>query len=243
MIIKLKSNIISLLRLVRAPIVRQIKRTSSDIRLVNSTNPLKPISIKYGYDRGAPIDRVYIESFLEDNKDSIKGRCLEIHDTAYIKKFGGKKVAHSDALDIDTSNKQANIYGDLRNLKETINDNTYDCLVITHTINIIDDVDAAISECHRILKPGGILLLTIPGFIGPVIDIDKSFWRFNKNNTRYILKKKFDNNSIQTISYGNVLAGQAFLTGLSTEELSKSEISYNDPHFPIVIGAKAIKLR
>ena len=241
MIIQLKSKIIKFIRLIRAPIMRQLKKPLLDIRLVNSINPVIPLSTKYGFDRGTPIDRIYIESFLNSNKDYIKGTCLEIHDIAYTKKFGGNKVSQSDSLDINIANKEANIYGDLRNLKEIINNDTYDCLIITHTINVIDDLDAVISECHRILKPGGTLLLTIPGFIGPVIDLDKSFWRFNKNNTRYILEKKFNKNSIQIISCGNVLAGQAFLTGLAAEELSKSEINYNDPHFPIVIGAIAIK--
>lgn len=238
-IIKLK--ILDILRFIRAPLMRIIKPAKKDIRIVNSLNPLLPISLKYGYDRGTPIDRIYIESFIGNQKDLIKGKCLEIHDNAYTVKFGGDRVTQSDALDINTTNKQSNIYGDLRNLRGVIEDDAYDCLIITHTINIIDDINSALSECYRVLKPGGVLILTVPGPIGPVVDISKSFWRFNLNNTEYLLSKFFKKENMKFKSYGNVLAGQAFLTGLSAEELSKEEIEFNDPHFPICIGAVAIK--
>jgi hypothetical protein len=237
----IKNIIIGILRVIRAPIMRVVKPGRKDVRFVNASNPLKPLSLKYGYDRGTPIDRIYIEDYMDKHKDLIKGRCLEIHDCAYTKRFGGKNVTHCDALDIDTTNKEANIYGDLRNLKGIIEDNTYNCLIITHTINIIDDVDAALQECYRILKPGGALILTVPGFIGPVVEVSRSFWRFNRNNTRHLISRHFEKDPYDVVTYGNVLAGQAFLTGLAAEELSREELMFNDPHYPIAVGAVAIK--
>ncbi|MGB2696377.1 MAG: class I SAM-dependent methyltransferase, partial [Candidatus Zixiibacteriota bacterium] len=49
---------------------------------------LSPISRQFGFDRGKPIDRYYIENFLNENKHFIRGRVLEIGDNSYTKKYG-----------------------------------------------------------------------------------------------------------------------------------------------------------
>src|SRR3972149_8901614 len=118
----------------------------------------KPLSHKFGFDRGNPIDRYWIEKFLTANKKLITGRCLEVTDSFYTIKFG-LKVTKSDVLDINPKNKLATIHGDLKHLT-TVKSNTYDCLILTHVLGLIDDVQAAACECHRILKPGGVLLFT-----------------------------------------------------------------------------------
>jgi hypothetical protein len=81
-------------------------------------NSLQPMSSVFGFDRGLPIDRYYIESFLEKNKKFIKGHCLEVHDSAYTIKYGEDRVTSYDAVDVDTSNTQANIYADLADAKK-----------------------------------------------------------------------------------------------------------------------------
>src|SRR4051794_37443694 len=48
-----------------------------------------PISTVFGFDRGTPIDRYYIETFLSKNADDIRGRVLEIGDNSYTVRFGG----------------------------------------------------------------------------------------------------------------------------------------------------------
>lgn len=73
---------------------------------------LHPISSKFGFDRGTPIDRYYIEKFLNNYREYIHGKCLEITDNTYTKRFGGKEVVQSDVLDINTANLKANtIFG------------------------------------------------------------------------------------------------------------------------------------
>lgn len=224
---------------VRAFVMKIIKPRKNYFLFPVPKKSLKPISNVYGFDRGLPIDRYYIEKFLNGQASYIKGVCLEIHDTHYIKKYGGNKVAHADGLDIDRRNKIANIYGDLRHL-DNMKSNTYDCLIITHTFGVIDDYEAAISECARILKPGGAMLVTVTA-IGPAHDVNINFWRFTTASMRYVLGKYFDKKTLFVRSYGNVLAGQCFWVGLGTEELTRDELDYDDPHFPIIIGARVTK--
>src|SRR5690242_6820169 len=51
-----------------------------------------PVSRDYGYDRGLPVDRHYIETFLSSLQMDICGRVLEIGDNTYTRRFGGDRV-------------------------------------------------------------------------------------------------------------------------------------------------------
>jgi len=229
-----------MLRKIRAPLYRFIWPKSNYFFFTRTEKYLTPLSNRYGFDRGKPIDRYYIEKFLSENADCIKGRCLEVTDNNYTAKFGGNKVVVSDVLDIDTSNKLANIHGDIRNLKNTIKDDTYDCIILAQTLGIIDDCESVIKECYRILKPGGIILITATA-ISPVLDLENNYWRFTIASMAYVLKKYFSANKIMVNPYGNVLTGQSYWVGASQEELTKKQLEYNDPKFPVIITAKATK--
>jgi hypothetical protein len=171
----------------------------------------KPISNEYGFDRGTPIDRYYIENFLESNKSLITGDCLELLNSNYTDKFG-KNVIKSDILDINTDNKKATIYGDLRNLSNVL-DSTYDCIILTQVFQFIDDVSSAIKECHRILKPGGVLLVTVPtlGRVDCMSGIQGDYWRFTTASASYLFKKYFSTDKLEINSFGNVSAAINFL--------------------------------
>ena len=120
------------------------------------------VSRKFGYDRGQPIDRYYIENFLGCQAKDIKGRVLEIKDDTYSRRYGGSRVEVSDVLDILEDNPWATVVADLTHAPHVPSD-TFDCILCTQTLHLIYDVRSAISTLHRILKPGGVLLVTVPG--------------------------------------------------------------------------------
>jgi SAM-dependent methyltransferase len=219
----------SLLRRVRA-FITKILFPKSGYWL--ATKSIKPLSTKFGYDRGKPIDRYWIENFLTVNKAAIHGRVLEIVDNTYTRTFG-HDVHTSDVLDLDLKNKQANIKGNLKNVPH-IKDNTYDCVILTQVLGMIDDYDSALSECYRILKPDGTLLVTVSCFSSLRSGLEYNFWRFTPASANYVMKKHFKN--VKVTSYGNVLSGQSFWVGLAQEELTKEELDYNDPYYPCVLG-------
>jgi len=87
---------------------------------------LEPISKVFGFDRGTPIDRVYIEHFLKLNKQYIQGVVCEIAEDTYSKKFGSNIKAY-EVLHYTNDNPKATIVGDLtdtstlpQNLKLTV---------------------------------------------------------------------------------------------------------------------------
>ncbi len=203
---------------------------------------LKPLSHNYGASRGTPLDRYYIESFLAENSQHIKGRCLEVKDNNYTKKFGGSNVSKSDILDIDKSNASATIYGDLRNAVN-ITDDSFDCIILTQVLQFVNDVPAVIKECFRILKPNGCLLITAPSIsrIDVRAGVTGDFWRFTTKGLEYLLKKSFAPEKTETKSLGNVLSGVGFWVGQALEEFSKKELDHNDLNFPVIITAKVFK--
>ena len=127
---------------------------------------LAPISRKFGVDRGLPIDRFYVERFLDAHADDIRGHVLEIGEDTYTRRFGGARVMASDVLHVSADNPAATIVADLADAPQ-IPDDRFDAIILTQTLQLIFDPPAAIRTLHRILKPGGTLLVTVPG-ITPV---------------------------------------------------------------------------
>ncbi|MFJ2032004.1 hypothetical protein [Streptosporangium sp. NPDC087985] len=63
--------------------------------------PVEPVSDFYGYDRGTPIDRHYIEAFLGQHADRIAGHVAEIKDDTYACRFGAGRPHTTTVIDID----------------------------------------------------------------------------------------------------------------------------------------------
>lgn len=206
----------------------------------------KPFSDDFGYDRGGPVDRYYIESFLQKNAADIKGRVLEIGDNAYTMQFGNTNVAKSDVLHIYPDNPAATIVGDLSKANEIpIADNTFDCIVLTQTLHLIYDFHAAIQQCHRILKPGGVLLLTVPG----ISHIDSGdwgknwLWSFNTHSITKIMEEDFKPGEIEIKNYGNVMVATAFIWGVGLTEIKQRyKLDQHDPSYQVIISVRAKKL-
>lgn len=203
---------------------------------------VRPLSQHWGWDRGTPIDRYYIERFLESHRADIRGRVLEVRDSVYTQRFGGDAVAACDIVDIDPANRAATITADLRRA-DAIPAGTYDCIIVTQTLQLIDDIGAAVAECARILRPGGVLLVTVPNVIRVDDEggLDGDFWRLTEASARRLFAGVFPVDRFDVTAYGNVMACAAFLYGLSVEEVSTTELDHVDPSFPQLIAIRAVK--
>jgi SAM-dependent methyltransferase len=207
-----------------------------------SLRRVTPMSQVFGYDRGQPVDRYYIENFLTLYQDDIRGRVLEIGDDGYTRQFGGNRLTQSDVLHVTKGNPKATIIGDLT-VGDNIPSNTFDCFILTHTIQLIYDVRAAVETVYRILKPGGVALVTVPGIshIGDN-EWDKYWcWSFTALSVQKLFEEFFPKENIQIETHGNVLVASAFLYGLATEELSREELDYCDRNYQLTITIRAVK--
>jgi SAM-dependent methyltransferase len=201
-----------------------------------------PFSNVFGYDRGGPIDRYYIENFLSAESEYICGRVLEIGDNEYTLRFGKENVQQSEVLHVNDSNPVATIVGDLSDAPQ-IADNSFDCIILTQTLHMVYDYKAVIKTCYRILKPGGTLLLTVPG-ITPIDygEWGKTWlWSFTGRVMEMILAESFLKKQLEIETYGNVYVASAFLYGMGLPEIEKKVLDFHDPNMQVIITAKAVK--
>ncbi|MEZ0167939.1 methyltransferase domain-containing protein [Microvirga sp. TS319] len=201
-----------------------------------------PISRNWGQDRGRALDRYYIEKFLDENRADIRGRVLEIGDAHYTRKYGGTRVVSSDVLHVNEGNPQATIIADLT-CAEHIPDSSFDCIILTQTLQLIFDVPAALRTIRRILKPGGTILATFPGIThtGDAEWGSSWCWSFTRNSARRLFHPIFGESNVCLDSYGNVLAATAFLYGLADRELEPAELEVHDPAYDVIIAVKAVR--
>jgi hypothetical protein len=203
---------------------------------------LTPISSVWGFDRGVPIDRYYIEKFLSDRADDIQGRVLEIGNSIYTSRFGRARVSQSDVLNLLEGNPATTIVGDLTCAPQIPSD-AFDCIILTQTLQCIYDTRAAIQTLHRILKPGGVLLVTFPGISQTY---DKEWgqywcWNFTILSARLLFEDVFAREHVALETFGNVFTAISFLHGLSTWELRPEELDHRDPGYDLIITVRAVK--
>jgi SAM-dependent methyltransferase len=204
---------------------------------------LTPISRQWGFDRGLPVDRHYIEAFLRRHAHDIRGSVLEAGDSAYTRRFGGRRVTQADVLHRTPGTEGATIIADLANAEHVPSDR-FDCIVLTQTLQFVYDARAAMRTLYRILKPHGVLLLTVPGITQIVDDEWRSswYWSFTVNSLARIAGEAFRPAGFTVESYGNVLAAVAFLQGIAANELGADELRAHDPAYPVTLTLRARKL-
>ena len=218
---------------------------------LGSLRRLQPISANYGFERGTPIDRHYIERFLGDHAGAIRGRVLEIADDEYTRRFGGwnggaatgSRVQAVDILHADEGNPKATIVGDLAE-GSVLPANAFDCVICTQTLLLIYDVRAAVATLERALRPGGVVLATVPGvsrICRPEAERWGDWWRFTSQSASRLFEEAFGPGRVTVTAYGNVLTAAAQLYGIAAEELKQGELAHADPDFQVLLGIRAVK--
>jgi SAM-dependent methyltransferase len=211
------------------------------IRLGDLGSPW-PVSSDFGWDRGTPVDRYYIESFLARHAQVIGGHVLEVGDASYSQRFGGSRVARQDVLHVSADNPSATIVGDLAQ-PGVLPPDTFDCIILTQTLQLIFDIPAALNHLHLALRPGGTLLLTVPF----ITQIDRGewgsnwYWGFSPAAVERLLGDVFGREGIMIESYGNVFAATAFLQGLAVEEIDSRKLDVRDEAYPMLVAARAMR--
>ncbi|HMJ34319.1 MAG TPA: methyltransferase domain-containing protein [Baekduia sp.] len=205
--------------------------------------PAEPVHRRYGLRAGRPVDRFYIERFLERHAGDIRGETLEVLDAVYTRRFGGDAVQRADVLDLDPDNERATVRGDLQTA-EGIPAGAFDCFVCTQTISITYDFSGAVKTAFNLLAPGGVLLLTVPGIshqAEPDGERYPDHWRFTWRAIDRLLSERFGADNVEVQAEGTVAASAAFLYGIPASELDPADLDPHDPDYEMVICARAVK--
>ncbi len=228
------------LRPVRRAYVDWRRRRPPDLGDLRRVTPIDP---NWGFERGTPIDRVYVERFVGGHASDIRGRVLEIAAPDYTTRFGSG-VERVDVLMAREGNPQATIVADLADAPQ-IPDETFDCAIVTQTLQFVWDAPAAFSTLHRILAPGGVLLATVPGItkISPPEDEEfGEWWHFTARSARRLAEQAFGEGAVEVETFGNVLAASGFLYGLAAWDLRAEELDVRDRLYEVVVGVRAVRL-
>jgi SAM-dependent methyltransferase len=199
----------------------------------------RPVSGDWGFDRGTPVDRVYLEEFLQEHRDAVRGDVLELKSSAYTDRLGGSRVGVAHVLDVDPSNAAATVLADLDE-PGSLPVGAYDCFLFMQTLQFLARPEVALANAWSALRPGGTLLLTVPT-VSKVERELPDYRRFTPSGLRELLRGACPSDRTEVRGYGNVLAACAFLLGLAAEELRKRDLAVNDPDFPIIACARVEK--
>lgn len=220
---------------------RRLERERIDASFIIKQAPEKPLNREFGFSRGTPIDRFYIEKWLERNKKIIKGDVLEIAEDTYTKRFGeGQFKSH--VLHVN-SKEEGIIKGNLET-GEGIVENSMDCIILTQTLPFIYKFENVISNLFKMLRKGGTALITMGGITQiSRYDMDRwgHFWSFTTASVKRLIEEsRFEKNYDITV-YGNVKTACALLYGVAAEELTMEELEYIDEDYPVSICVVAQK--
>ena len=196
-----------------------------------------PISTSYGFDRGTPLDRYYLDGFLRGNQPVIAGRVLEVQVPAYTKRFG-RGVQESHSVDINPR-FGATYTCDLADAPQIPSD-YYDCLLLPNTLQHLEALRPALRTTLRVTKPGGTILASAAGFL-PLIPDGGDFWRLSAQGWHRLLAEEWPGCEIVVRSHGNCVAAIAAMHGLAHEELTAEELDVEDQRYPVLVTIRCRK--
>jgi SAM-dependent methyltransferase len=190
-----------------------------------------PISATYGFERGTPVDRYYVDRFFTAHRDVIRGRVLEIQTRDHIRRYGTDVIA-ADTLDINPA-FQPTYCCDLAHADAVLS-GSYDCFLLPNTLCFLRDLDGALREARRIVRPGGAILATVPGFVPLTPDV-KDYWHASADGWRVVADRVWNDCETTIDTHGNCLAAAAAMYGITVEELTARELDVNDPRYPVLV--------
>ena len=129
-------------------------------------------------------------------------------------------------------------------MEDIIPSDTFDCILCTQVLLLVYNLQAAVRTLYRILRPGGVVLVTAPG-IQKIsrgdMETTGDYWRFTSLSLRRLFEEVFPKDHIEVKAYGNVLAATAFLHGLAVEDLRRGDLEHHDPDYEVSIALRAVK--
>ena len=109
-------------------------------------------------------------------------------------------------------------------------------------LHLVFDMRSAISECRRILKPGGTLLVTMPSLSRCSGELQHSdFWRITPAGAGRLYGVVFGPENVDVAGHGNAVIGAAFFMGVAAEEVGSRQLHRHDPLYPILVTIRATK--
>lgn len=213
------------------------RKTYPLINAVSQMEP-EPVSRQFGTERGTPVDRYYIEKFLEEHRHLVKGDVLEIEDNTYSLRYGEGRLTRSIVMDVENGGGDV-LKGNLET-GDGIRDELADCFILTQTLMYLFDLKSAVHNIGRLLKKDGTVLVTCSGISQNsrrCMDDYGCCFNFNVDGLRKIFLQEPGLEVVEAGSYGNVKTVMAHIGGLCREDLDAGDFLENDKYYPLIVYA------
>jgi SAM-dependent methyltransferase len=187
------------------------------------------------------VDRHYIESFLREHADDLRGRVLEVGDDRYASALRGDAVETVSVLNLVATGVENEIVDDLAR-PERLGAETFDSIICVQTLHLVYELGAALETLASSLRPNGVILATVPGISQISSDPEEGWqdhWRLTCHSARRAFGAVFGDENVEVRGYGNVLSSIAFLHGIAAEELDAEELEARDPAYDLLVCVRA----
>ncbi|HUI01988.1 MAG TPA: methyltransferase domain-containing protein [Acidimicrobiales bacterium] len=183
------------------------------------------------------VGRAYIDRFMDAHRADFVGRALEVREAHYCARFA-ERLTSVDIVDIDPALPEVTIVADLSHMPEVASD-SFDLAVVPQTLQYIFDGRLAVGELHRVLAPGGVLLLTVPSCeqIRMYEGFEADYWRYTCRAVDALFAPFAQR---EVVSCGNCLAAIAKFRGVAAFKLGR-RLWADDPAYPVIVAARAVK--
>jgi SAM-dependent methyltransferase len=169
-----------------------------------------------------PVDRFYVARFLERRRRDIRGRVLEIGGGGWAR-AAGRSATRVDVRDVSH-----------------IPVESYDCVICAQALGTVDDVRTTVAAFHRVLAPGGTLLIAAAGCNGTPPASDE-LWRLTRSSLRRLLEDTFPSAAVTVTSCGTRASALALLHGHAVDTLTDDELDAPGEPMEVVLLGRAVK--
>ncbi|TRU96281.1 MAG: methyltransferase domain-containing protein [Microcystis wesenbergii Mw_QC_S_20081001_S30D] len=187
-----------------------------------------PICHVFGLTRGKPVDRYYLNKFIQEIKPQIVGKILEIGGTSKDKDFYGINLGSSYQIMNIEPGLGIDIVGDAHD-GSIIKPESFDSII---TFNVLEHCYApwqVVENIYTWLKPGGKCFVMVPS-AQRLHAIPRDYWRPLPDAFAWMFRK-FSQQKLYV--YGNPISVIASYHGIATEELTTEELDAFHPDFPV----------
>lgn len=186
-----------------------------------------PFCPRFGHFRGTPIDRYYLDRFIDEIRSEVKGATLEIggnRNNRDLYKFTNT----TSYLAMDLAGEGLDIAGDAHD-PGVVEEASLDTVVLFNVLEHCERPWVVVDNIYNWLKPGGHVFCMVPN-AQRVHRVPQDYWRIlpdamNSIFARFPRRKPY--------IYGNPLTTLASHYGIAAEELSREELDYYNENYPV----------
>lgn len=190
---------------------------------------LQPDNIDDGFDRS------YIEDYMGKTKNYFRGDVLEFDGKVSYLNSGNANIYKASYIYDRDKYSNSDYYIDLRD-ETTLPDKKFDCIVATQVICYVVNVFLVLCNLKKMLKPGGVLVLTNSGPIYQDITGDGYKVFYTKEGLLDLCGTVFGKDNLSDlVVYGDFNHAVYFLLGVKREKSSKRNIN-NSENLSVLIG-------